>query len=296
MRTMRPIALRTALALFVGGMMLLPAGPVTTPAYAQEDGASFQGRFVLGFRSVDVNGADRKYREDINLDDGPRLSQFDVLFEPESDEVRALVDRVRLDIDDLGGDPFESLRLSFVKHGRYSLDYSRIESDYFYEDLLFPVEVQSVRNARTGDFHHFEFTRVRDKAKLGLDLSPRALLTLPITLDDVMAAGPNFAHQRRQQFVGRVAVVQRGDQRLHDGSGSVISLGIAPAFERVAGRNVPVREIGGFILIEAEVNAQRHFVEGFAEIQIGRSTVHRITTQHDQQLDLIVVHRLDQGL
>lgn len=178
MRTMSTPVRGIVPAVFVAGALLVPAGPAAPPAFAQalsqEEGAAFQGRFVLGFRSVDVSGADRKYREDLNLDDGPRLSHFDVLYEPESEEVRALVDRVRIDLDDLGGDPFESLSLSFEKRGRYSLDYSRIESDYFYEDQLFPVEVQSVRNARTGDFHHFDFTRVRDRAKLALDLSPRA--------------------------------------------------------------------------------------------------------------------------
>ncbi len=173
MRTPKRQAPLVALVL---GALLLTASPFTAPAGAQDDtdGSPFQGRFVIGFRSVDVNGEDHKFREDLNLDDGPRLSELDLLFVPESEEVKSVVDRVRLDIDDLGSDPFQSLRLSFEKHGRYSLDYTRIESDYFYEDQLFPVEAQSVRNARAGDFHHFDFERVRDRANLELDLSPRA--------------------------------------------------------------------------------------------------------------------------
>ena len=174
MRAPRSIARRSVPAFLAALALLLPASPATVPASAQDGGDAFQGRFVLGFRSVDVSGADRKYREDLNLEDGPRLSQFDVLFEPETEEVKGLVDRVRLDVDDLGSDPFQSLRLEVRKFGRYSLDYSRIESDYFYEDQLFPAAVQSVRNARTGDFHHFDFRRTRDRANLKLDLSSRA--------------------------------------------------------------------------------------------------------------------------
>lgn len=147
------------------------------PAAAAQDGAGSEGRFVLGYRSVDVGGELDKYREDVNLGDGPRLMDLDLSFVPEG-ELRTLVDRVRVDVDDLGGEPFESLRIEAQRHGRYDFEYNRHESDYFYQDQLFPADDVNVRSARAGDFHTFDFRRVRDRASLGVDLAERATLTL----------------------------------------------------------------------------------------------------------------------
>jgi hypothetical protein len=146
------------------------------PAAAQDDGeGSFAGRIVLGFRSVDVNGTETKYREDLNLSDGPRLMDLDLDLTP-TGTVRSFVDRIQLDVSDVGDSPFETVRLAVDKFGRFGFSYDRWESDYFYQDVILPPELANVRESSGGDFHHFDFERVRDRAKLEVTLSPRAEL------------------------------------------------------------------------------------------------------------------------
>ena len=40
----------------------------------------FYGKFLVGYRYVDVSGVESKYKEDINLGDGVRLFDFNILF------------------------------------------------------------------------------------------------------------------------------------------------------------------------------------------------------------------------
>lgn len=144
------------------------------PAMAAEGtDSSFSGQFLIGFRSVDVNGAQTKFNEDINLDDGPRLFQLSFDFVPE-EALRTMVDRVQLDVNNLGGDPFETMRLSVRKFGSYNFRFDRRKSDYFYEDQLLPPELVSVSLSSGGDFHHFNFERVHDSAQLDININSAA--------------------------------------------------------------------------------------------------------------------------
>ncbi len=138
---------------------------------------SFTGSFQLGLRSVDVDGRVEKYREDYNLKDGPRLFNLNFEFVPSSDR-RPVVDRVEFDLNNFGGDPFETLRLSVEKHGRYHLEYDRRKSSYFYEDIILPLALGSAALANAGDFHTFDFDRVRDAASLEIRLNKAAKFNL----------------------------------------------------------------------------------------------------------------------
>jgi hypothetical protein len=142
---------------------------------AQEEG-EFTGQAAIGFRLVDVGGADRKFREDINLEDGPRL--FDLQFEivPQAG-LQEGVDRIDLDLDNLGGDPFESFRLGVRKFAAYKFDYVRTKSTYFYNDIVLPVDLADPNKSQAGDFHTFDFDRIRDTATLKIDVTQRARAT-----------------------------------------------------------------------------------------------------------------------
>lgn len=166
---------QTAIALLP--LLFLGLGVALAPAAgAQEEGADrFDGRIVLGFRSVDVNGTATKYREDVNQSDGPRLMDFDFELTPEG-AARAFADRIVLDVNDFGDDPFETLRLAVDKFGSYRFSYDRWESEYFYQDIILPHDLADVRTSTGGDFHHFDFERVRDRAQLDVTLNPRAQL------------------------------------------------------------------------------------------------------------------------
>ncbi|MDX1502119.1 MAG: hypothetical protein R3325_07135 [Thermoanaerobaculia bacterium] len=149
---------------------------LAAPAAAQEEGA-FTGSFQIGFRTVDVSGSPTKYKEDFNLDDGPRLFRLDIDYIP-GDAMRRFADKVQIDVNNFGGDPFETMRLSVEKYGRYDFDYSRRKSDYFYEDVILPVELAGdPAVALAGDFHHFDFSRVHDRGQFKIWISERAKFT-----------------------------------------------------------------------------------------------------------------------
>jgi len=152
-------------------LLLIPTSPVTAA-----DG-DFSGKIVTGFRLVDVGGADRKYMEDYNLHSGPRLFDLQFEFVPQAD-FRKAVDRVKVDLNNFGGDPFESLRIGIRKHGAYNFDYKRTKSTYFYNDIILPAsQIADASKAELGDLHHFEFDRIRDVASLGIDITQNAKAT-----------------------------------------------------------------------------------------------------------------------
>lgn len=157
--------------------VLLVVGALAAPSLALADEGSLDGKIRLGYRFVDVSGSDHKYREDLHLDEGARLFELKINFEP-SEGQRALADRITLDLDHFGGDPFESLNLTVRKFGAYDFRFSRTTSRYFYEDVFVPIELSSPSLSDGGDFHTFDFDRVRDSAQLSWKVTPRSKLTV----------------------------------------------------------------------------------------------------------------------
>lgn len=152
----------------------LVAAPMV--GYAQQPGSPVSGSASLGVRSVDVAGTATKFREDVNLDDGARLLDVTLSYAP-APGTGSLVDRVDLNANNLGGDPFESIHLGVRKYGAYDLKLDRRRSQYFYEDTILPAALASVTGSTGGDFHHFDFERIRDTAALDLRLSPATQLS-----------------------------------------------------------------------------------------------------------------------
>ena len=71
----------------------------------ENNNGEFYGNFMLGYRTVDVNGAMSKFKEDINLEKGPRLLNFNLHYAPEG-KLKTFFDRLDLSIYNFGGDPF----------------------------------------------------------------------------------------------------------------------------------------------------------------------------------------------
>ena len=143
--------------------------PGSSAVEAQE--GSFSGELMIGYRNVDIGGQELKYREDLNLEDGPRL--FGLRFELQPGEgLNRALDVLRFDLSGFGGEPFETLAVQAKKHGRFDFQYDRRRSEYFYQDQFLPPELVSIPLANGGDFHHFDFERVQDSALLTLTPSP----------------------------------------------------------------------------------------------------------------------------
>ena len=148
----------------------------TTPLLAQQSSPpALTGSVSVGARSVDVDGAATKFREDINLDDGMRVFDANVHYQPA--ERGSGIDRLDLDATGLGGDPFETVHLSVRRYGAFSLKVDRHSSDYFYEDTILPAALASVTGSTRGDVHHFDFKRIRNNAALDMDLTPATQLS-----------------------------------------------------------------------------------------------------------------------
>ncbi len=148
----------------------------TAPTLAQQSSPpALTGSVSVGVRNVDVDGADTKFREDVNLADGVRLFDANLHYQPASRG--SGIDRLDLDATGLGGDPFETVHLGVRKYGAFDLKLDRRRSTYFYEDTILPAALASVTGSTRGDVHHFDFERIRDNAALDIDLTPATRLS-----------------------------------------------------------------------------------------------------------------------
>lgn len=176
---------------------------VAGAAWARDAAAAdFTGHVSVGYREVDVSGDEGKYKQHVNLDDGARLFDLGIVFQPDrqADGPAGMPDRVELNASGLGGDPYESVRLRVQRYGSYRLTYDHRSSDYFYEDLLLAPEEASVEQSTGGDFHHFDFERKRDTLGLDLDLGSRARLNLGFARYEKRGDSTTVLDVEREEF------------------------------------------------------------------------------------------------
>jgi hypothetical protein len=227
----------SSLALALALVVSVTAGP----AAAQDDAGAFTGAFRVGYRSVDFDGSPGKYREDVNLDDGPRL--FDLHFTLLPDGTMGnLVDRVDLDVGDFGGDPFETLRLGVRKFDAFDFTYSRRESEYFYEDVIVPHEVANVRLSNGGDFHGFDFERVQESADLSVEVGSRAAVTFGFDRFTKRGDGTTTLDLSRDEFEL---------ERVFDESLDAFQVGVEYRFDRIT------------VVVEEQIKDYENVVESF---------------------------------
>ena len=81
------------------------------------------------------------------------------------------------------------------------------------------------------------------------------------------------------------SAVERRDQRLDHRDRAVIAPRVAPGFQFVRLRNVPVAQRRGFVFIQPEARAERHLRQNFLEAQIGGRVIDRIAAQNQQRRD-----------
>lgn len=133
------------------------------------------GHLSVGGRNVSVAGDDAKFKQQVNLDSGARLFDFGFVYEP-AGTGSTVPDRIEAAASGLGGDPYQSLRLGVRKYGSYRFTYERSQSDYFYEDIFLDPADESATRSNGGDYHHFDFQRIRDSADLDVQLTDQAKL------------------------------------------------------------------------------------------------------------------------
>lgn len=157
------------------------------------------GHIELGLREVDVQGDENKYDQYLNLDSGARLFGFNTRITP-TEPNGSVPDLIDLQIRGLGGEPYESALISVKKYGAYRFRYRRHKSDYFYEDLLIRPEDASSEGSTGGDFHHFDFERVRDAANLDIELSARTTLNIDFNRYEKTGDSTTTVDVEREEF------------------------------------------------------------------------------------------------
>lgn len=134
---------------------------------AEDTDDSFYGKFLFGYRFVDTSGTAEKYKEDFNLDEGARLFNFSLHYAPQA-EMRKFLDRLDINVYNIGGDPYETFALSVQKYGKYKFQYDRRKSTYFYADQ------HQIGSGTFYDHHTFDFERVADSGSLNVRLASEA--------------------------------------------------------------------------------------------------------------------------
>ena len=128
--------------------------------------------------------------------------------------------------------------------------------------------------------------RARDDAVVQPSPPARVVprVDVPEPADDVVSRSLWTVAEGRHQFVRGLPAVERRDERLDDRRRAVMSARVAPRFEEVRLGNVPVAQCRCLVFVQAEVHAQRHPPHRPGEVEVGRSGVHRIPGDDDEQL------------
>ena len=122
------------------------------------------------------------------------------------------------------------------------------------------------------------------------------VLRRPIAFDDVVSARFRRVEEHLQHLVSGAAVVERLDERLLDGDRAIESARVAPAFQIVRLRQMPLADLGGLVLVEAQVRADACFLESIRQAQFHRRVEDRVSSQNQQQVHGARIQIADQVL
>jgi hypothetical protein len=140
---------------------------------------TISGYYEIGLRSIDLDGSEAKYKQHLNLDSGLWLSGFGLTIEPNENNPLT-PDKIEISASNLGSEPYQNLSIGIRKYGSYRFSYKRQKSEYFYQDILIDLADEDPEMSNGGDFHSFNFDRVRDHLSLDVNLTKSAKLLLDL--------------------------------------------------------------------------------------------------------------------
>ncbi|WP_293261834.1 hypothetical protein [Nannocystis sp.] len=116
----------------------------------------------------------------------------------------------------------------------------------------------------------------------------------PVALDQAVAVDLGVAGDPGQELERRLAVVQRGDERLDDRDGGVGGLEVAPGLEVVRAGQAPLGELAGLVDVGTEVD-QDLALERLGEAELAGGVVGGVRVEADDLLDRAVAEAGGQG-
>jgi hypothetical protein len=165
---------------------------MTPVAWASDDDEeTLTGALEVGYRGVEVNGSEGKYREDVNLSEGFRLFDLRLDWAPRES---GLADRLTVDASHLGGDPFQTARFSVEKVGKYDLDLRYRSTEFFYADRGWYFNPE-------GDLHRWDARRDFFGVGLEIDASRNVRVRLGADRQDRDGASTTTRNLQRDVFV-----------------------------------------------------------------------------------------------
>jgi hypothetical protein len=160
--------------------LLVLAAVLGTPAQAEDvlglfGGFALDGAVAAGYRLVDVDGANAKYREDYNFHEGARLFSF--FTDGRARAPGAPLDRFHLEVDTPGDEPVSHFVLTAANRRWFDLSARFTRSQYFYavpEEFAKPV----AGDVRIDDLHQFNTRRTDGTVDLAIHAPDLPVLRL----------------------------------------------------------------------------------------------------------------------
>ena len=111
------------------------------------------------------------------------------------------------------------------------------------------------------------------------------VLRRPVGLDEIVGAPLRLIGEHLEDLDGGAPVIQRLDERLLDGHGAVEGAGIAPGFEVMGLGKVPLAQLGGLVVVEAEVHADAGLGDLVAHAPLDGGVERGIAAEDEEQID-----------
>src|SRR2546422_4811 len=103
----------------------------------------------------------------------------------------------------------------------------------------------------------------------GFEVARDAGQVSPIGACDRVAGTFRLIDENGKNLGSCLAVMQRSDERLNDRHGAVMGTNVAPGFEEVSFRNMPMAQGTRLVVIEPEVDAKGKAIDALGEMKIG---------------------------
>ena len=113
---------------------------------------------------------------------------------------------------------------------------------------------------------------------------------LPMLAHDFVAAADGLLQHGLQDFVRGVALIERLNQRLHDGDGPIKGAAVAPSLQEVALRDVPVGVRRRLIEVLTVMDHHLHFREVLRKGEIGGRGEYRVPAKDDKNTHRALFH------
>ena len=131
---------------------------------------------------------------------------------------------------------------------------------------------------------------VQRAAPRGLEIAPHRLRA-PVFAEEVVPGPLGTRRERGQHLVGGLGRrIEGRDERLEKRHRPVDGARVAPGLEGMGLGHLPVTALGGLVVVEPEMDAERHLVHPGGEVEVGGRGEDRVASEDHEKGDRPAVH------